>query len=408
MADEWKWKGIALATAAVGTFTIAWFMLKQRAAEADTLKRGERREGESKPQEAAKKKPIRKWLSIRRRDQRGDHREGEGANQGDEEQKQDTEQEEQEKEQEKEPEEEHEEEQQQAECGEENQHGEEAEAEGVGAPATVPLAAAAPYFGVMRHSVRLDEDLSADWSDKQSRPYDCPIKDFGLPADQVSRLQAYGFTRIVCSPFRRCIQTAGVVAMGLGVREVTVHRGVGEVMNKVRNAINEAREGGEEGGAGSSSSSSSSGSSGGSGRDGDGDDGDGASQEGASSAPAYSLEYMGEGGTADEAGMVRAMEEVLAEYGVGLALPVEGERPSMEEEPSESLQRLMDALAELRTRYSDEPTLVVTHGDTVNAAGQLLLGQTTVLYDTMECCWVVFDPSSELVDSARCQILQLG
>jgi hypothetical protein len=45
MADEWKWKGIALATAAVGTSALAWFMLKQRAAEADTLKRGERREG---------------------------------------------------------------------------------------------------------------------------------------------------------------------------------------------------------------------------------------------------------------------------------------------------------------------------------------------------------------------------
>jgi hypothetical protein len=87
----------------------------------------------------------------------------------------------------------------------------------------------------------------------------------------------------------------------------------------------------------------------------------------------------------------------------------------------------MDTLGQLRTQvhivndcrlpifvydpfvqHADYSTLVVTHGDTVNAAGQRFLGESAVVYDTQECCWVVFDQASALVESARCQILQLS
>jgi hypothetical protein len=132
------------------------------------------------------------------------------------------------------------------------------------------------------------------------RPYDCPIKDFDLPAQQAPQLKAYGFTCIVCSPFRRCLQTAGVVAQALGIKEVVVHLGVGEVMNKVRNAIKEVSAGAADCNVclllGSISHNPSV-----------GDDG-------------MQLEYLEED----------AMEQVLSRYGVGLKA-VEGDRPPMDE-----------------------------------------------------------------------------
>ena len=79
-----------------------------------------------------------------------------------------------------------------------------------------PPAAASPsgVLVVMRHSVRLDEDPAAEWEDKMRRPYDPPITDFVLPAQQARALKASGlhrFDRLVCSPFLRCLQTAAVV-----------------------------------------------------------------------------------------------------------------------------------------------------------------------------------------------------
>jgi broad specificity phosphatase PhoE len=65
-------------------------------------------------------------------------------------------------------------------------------------------------------------------------------------------------------------------------------------------------------------------------------------------------------------------------------------------------------LAQLRRQYAAESAIVVTHGDTINAAGQLLLGENAVVYDTQECCWLVFDPTAALIESARCEVLQLA
>ena len=101
----------------------------------------------------------------------------------------------------------------------------------------MPAKAGSTFFGVMRHSVRVDENPDAEWSDKLARPYDCPIEDFELPAQQIPQLQGFGFTRIVCSPFRRCLQTAGIIARALDIKQVMVHLGVGEVMSKVKTAI---------------------------------------------------------------------------------------------------------------------------------------------------------------------------
>ena len=55
-------------------------------------------------------------------------------------------------------------------------------------------------------------DRRCHWTDRDERPYDPPIVDWQLPAVQAQSLKAFGIQRIVSSPFRRCLQTAGVVA----------------------------------------------------------------------------------------------------------------------------------------------------------------------------------------------------
>ena len=74
----------------------------------------------------------------------------------------------------------------------------------------------------MRHSERLD-DVSEDfasipasiWPDKTERPYDTPISNTDLPREAAMKLRKYAITKVVSSPFRRCLQTAGIVVWGI-------------------------------------------------------------------------------------------------------------------------------------------------------------------------------------------------
>ncbi len=100
------------------------------------------------------------------------------------------------------------------------------------------------HVGVLRHAERVDVLEPADaaalvgeefaWPDQDARPYDTPISDFDHPRRAAEQLKAYGFTRIVSSPFRRCLQTAAAVAAELGVEVVDVHKGIGEAMAQVK------------------------------------------------------------------------------------------------------------------------------------------------------------------------------
>jgi hypothetical protein len=90
---------------------------------------------------------------------------------------------------------------------------------------------------VMRHSVRADSKAGAAWTDCDSRPFDPPIIDTELPKRAALELaRALGGSeirraiRIVSSPFRRCLQTAGIVARALKVATVDVHFSLGEAM----------------------------------------------------------------------------------------------------------------------------------------------------------------------------------
>ena len=100
------------------------------------------------------------------------------------------------------------------------------------------------HIGVLRHAERLDdlEPAVADehvgekfaWPDRGARPYDTPISNFDKPWAAAALLKEFGFTRVVSSPFRRCLQTAAVAAAELGIETVDVHKGIGEAMAKVK------------------------------------------------------------------------------------------------------------------------------------------------------------------------------
>jgi broad specificity phosphatase PhoE len=88
----------------------------------------------------------------------------------------------------------------------------------------------------MRHSHRLDETCSngGHWEDKASRPYDTPIFDFLLPAAQAAKMRPHEVQIMISSPFRHCLQTAGVVCRELGVQCIYVDYGLSELMNSCR------------------------------------------------------------------------------------------------------------------------------------------------------------------------------
>lgn len=231
-------------------------------------------------------------------------------------------------------------------------------------------------LAVMRHSARLDDAIHerqqklaavADgsgseslengegdelaailWPDRAVRPYDSPIVDTDLPARQAKELSRLGMgsqTLIVCSPFRRCLQTAGVVARTLGVASVTVHLGVGERMDKVRREIAEMALVNEQ-------------------------ESDGAL--GSKPTPVFS--YLGE-------------EDMCEALGAGVQLErIVGEQPPQEESGVEAKQRFIATIAKVREeKLRESPVLVVAHGDTLDAAGESLASQIVFEGETISC-----------------------
>ncbi|CAM9206558.1 unnamed protein product [Hapterophycus canaliculatus] len=191
------------------------------------------------------------------------------------------------------------------------------------------------------------------WPDRAQRPYDSPIVDTDLPARQAKELYRLGMdsqTFIVCSPFRRCLQTAGVVARTLGVAGVTVHLEVGERMDKVRKEIAELALLNEEEGE--------------------------RSCESKQPAPVFS--YL------EEADMRGAL-------GAGVRLEqIVGEQPPEEESGVEAKQRFIATIAKVREeQLCDRPVLVVAHGDTLDAAGESLASQ--IVFEADYCAWALFD-----------------
>lgn len=106
-------------------------------------------------------------------------------------------------------------------------------------PEPAPMGAVgAIKIGLIRHSFREDnESTGQEWPDRDERPYDPPISFKhpytsieDLPREKARQLKEYKFTRIISSPFRRCLQTAAIIANNLGIRKIDVDKGIGELM----------------------------------------------------------------------------------------------------------------------------------------------------------------------------------
>lgn len=204
------------------------------------------------------------------------------------------------------------------------------------------------YFGIVRHSSRLDGDppwafpeLNEEWVDRDDRPYDTPISDYELPCSQAIGvpLQAYDFTRIISSPLRRCLQTAAVLASHLGLPEVDVSLDVAEPMvNLKRDGLREEAD----------------------------------------------MTYVSR----------KEMLQIMKHEGVKLGT-VEGEKPSFDEDWLGFKQRIGMALDALFTQAQDsfENVLIVAHADTVATAVEMINGQTVIQCEY--CAWVVIESKME-------------
>jgi len=88
----------------------------------------------------------------------------------------------------------------------------------------------------LRHSVRQDRAPSDEvqWHDRDSRPFDTPISDHQLPNAAVAQLARSEFEfslqdcLVVCSPYRRCLETCAAVLEACGSNHVIIDDRVGE------------------------------------------------------------------------------------------------------------------------------------------------------------------------------------
>ncbi|ETO13288.1 hypothetical protein RFI_24087 [Reticulomyxa filosa] len=105
------------------------------------------------------------------------------------------------------------------------------------------------HFVLIRHSERLDTHPcdGIAWDDKDTRRYDPPISNLNLPAEATKemekalcsylKVEKINVSRIISSPFRRCIQTAQLIGHYFGVQKYTIDSRVGEVPLEVRRCL---------------------------------------------------------------------------------------------------------------------------------------------------------------------------
>ena len=95
----------------------------------------------------------------------------------------------------------------------------------------------------MRHGDRADmgtcPDSMKSWHDVATRPFDTPFVANGLAQEQVDAMKKGGveFQAVVCSPFRRCIQTAVAAAQHAGIARISIDNRLGEFMPHVCTAL---------------------------------------------------------------------------------------------------------------------------------------------------------------------------
>jgi broad specificity phosphatase PhoE len=289
-----------------------------------------------------------------------------------------------------------------------------------------------PYFVVIRHSERLDmreegtrsaagkngeafttsrqeaSDVLGDhddvivWSDRNERPWDPPMSDYELPARVIEHasLQSLNISVIYSSPFRRCLETAAVAAVSLGLQQgatIHVHPGLGEIMTKVRQGYD-----------GTSNTN-----------------GENASDsiKDNSNSKDYLLSKDQCAKIIEKASGGKAQMDQCS----FMASSSNSSIPPWNETYAESMNRLEMTLCQLQEKHAASSTtckvdsqtqqhtnnnnhgssvLVVTHGDALQAAAQAFLGQTTSVYDLDFCALMVFDADLELISRHGLRLLE--
>lgn len=181
---------------------------------------------------------------------------------------------------------------------------------------------------IMRHAPRLDDDSNAVWSDKSTRPYDTPISDFQLPLSQLDLLKPYNITVVVSSPFRRCLQTAGVICRALRLSSLVIDYGLSEVMHTVR------------------------------------------------STKATNVNFLNS-------------EGILEAVGDSVEIAdVRGSPPSFNEEIGDSLTRYHNTIKQIEADYPLSSVLCITHGNAVEVCGSHYVSPPVIPFEVNYCGFI--------------------
>ena len=93
------------------------------------------------------------------------------------------------------------------------------------------------YLGLMRHGERDDNDTQNIWDDKETRPFDCPIlihETQKLCKKSAKILRKFNFEFIITSPFRRCWQTAMIMADLLKITTIYIDENLVEDIDEIK------------------------------------------------------------------------------------------------------------------------------------------------------------------------------
>eukprot|EP01126_Amoeba_proteus_P060132 TRINITY_DN7923_c0_g1_i1.p1 TRINITY_DN7923_c0_g1~~TRINITY_DN7923_c0_g1_i1.p1 ORF type:complete len:258 (-),score=38.90 TRINITY_DN7923_c0_g1_i1:31-804(-) len=204
--------------------------------------------------------------------------------------------------------------------------------------------------GVLRHSERLDNEPSASWEDKTTRPYDTPINNLSLPREQarkITQIMNKDNMVIVSSPLRRCLQTARELALTLEISSVYVHLGLSELQYLIKSQLR-----------------------------------------------TYNL--TGTFTILDTDSRRRELGTVMENE------PLLGVLPDFNESPGEGHERFASVIENIHQElFPTNSILIVSHGDALSAVGGSFV-PPSLIYDTRECSFVVFEPASKrLVSHSR-------
>lgn len=199
----------------------------------------------------------------------------------------------------------------------------------------------------MRHSVRADSVSrygGVEWTDMQSRPYDTPICDFELPASQAEQIRPYQINTVISSPFRRCLQTSGVVCRTLGIESMYVDYGLSEGMFWARS----------------------------------------------SSKPV--IDYLSP----------EQMQEAVGERVT--VIDIKGIPPFMSESIEDSFERIQQTFVRLLGEYAGRNFLCVSHKISLEAMGRTILRPPRSIHNLLECGFIVSTHDGEAQHNSRVEL----